>query len=89
MLHLLMKGIVQPTKKGQKHQPSVKNVMLMSAKSVSSNIIIIVIQEGNTLYDILVMKVAFSSFYFVFRVFLLTFDLFQNQQLLHRVSNGL
>ena len=79
MLHLLMKGIVQPTKKGQKHQPSVKNVMLMSAKSVSSNIIIIVIQEGNTLYDILVMKVAFSSFYFVFGVFLLTFDLFQNQ----------
>ena len=79
MLHLLMKGIVQPTKKGQKHQPSVKNVMLMSAKSVSSNIIIIVIQEGNTLYDILAMKVAFSSFYFVFRVFLLTFDLFQNQ----------
>ena len=79
MLHLLMKGIVQPTKKGQKHQPSVKNVMLMSAKSVSSNIIIIAIQEGNTLYDILVMKVAFSSFYFVFRVFLLTYDLFQNQ----------
>ena len=79
MLHLLMKGIVQPIKKGQIHQPSVKNVMLMSAKSVSSNIIIIVIQEGNTLDDILVMKVAFSSFYFVFRVFLLTFDLFQNQ----------
>ena len=52
--------------------------MFMSAKFVSSDIRHIVNQKGNRLYDIFVMKVAFSSFYFVFRVFLLTFDLFKS-----------
>ena len=48
--------------------------MFMSAKFVSSDIN----QKGNRLYDIFAMKIAFSSFYFVFRVFLLTFDLFKS-----------
>ena len=47
----------------------------MSVNSVASNIAIFN-QKGNRLYDILVMKVAFSSFYFVLRVFMLTFELF-------------
>ena len=48
----------------------------MSAKTVLSDVIPIIDQKGNRLYDIFTMKVAFSSFYFVFRVFLLTLDLF-------------
>ena len=48
----------------------------MSAKTISSDITPIVNRKGNRLYDIFAMKVAFSSFYFAFRVFLLTFDLF-------------
>ena len=47
----------------------------MSAKTISSDITPKVNRKGNRLYDIFAMKVAFSSFYFVFRVFLLTFDL--------------
>ena len=50
----------------------------MSAKAVSNDIRAIVNQKRNRLYDIFVMKIAFSSFYFVFRVFLLTFDLFKS-----------
>ena len=42
VLHVLMKGIVQANIKRQKHQTSVKNVMFMSAKSVSNDIIPIV-----------------------------------------------
>ena len=48
----------------------------MSAKTVSSNIIPIVNQKENRLYDIFTMNVAFSSFYFVLKGFLLTFDVF-------------
>ena len=76
VLHVLLKVIVQANIKRQKHQSYVKNVMFMSVKSVCSDIITIVNQKGNRLYDIFVMKGAFASFYFVFRVFLLTFGLF-------------
>ena len=40
----------------------VKNVILMSAKTVSSDIILLVNQKGNRLYDI--CQVAFSGLYF-------------------------
>ena len=50
--------------------------MFMSAKSVSGDIVPRVNHKGNRLYDIFVIKVAFSSLDFVFRVFQLTFDLF-------------
>ena len=76
MFYVLMKRIVQTNIKRQKHQTSLENVMLMSAKAVSSDIIPIVNQRGNRLYDIFAMKVAFSSFDFVFRDFLLTLYLF-------------
>ena len=66
-----MKRIVQANIKRQKHQTSVKNVIFMSAKTVSSDIILIVNRKGNRLCDIFAMKVPFSSFYFVFRVFIL------------------
>ena len=75
-LYVLMKRIWQANIKRQKHQTSLKNVMFMSAKTVLSDVIPIIDQKGNRLYDIFTMKVAFSSFYFVLRVFLLTFDLF-------------
>ena len=71
-----MKRIVQTNIKRQKDQTSVKNVMFMSAKTVSSDIIPLVNRKGNRLYDIFAMKIAFSSLYFVFRVFLLIFYLF-------------
>ena len=74
--HVIMKGIVQANIKRQKHQTSVKNAMFMSAKSVWGDIIPIVNRKENRLYDIFVMKAAFFNFSFVFRVFLLTFDLF-------------
>ena len=76
VFYVLMKRIVQTNIKRQKHQTSLENVMLMSAKAVSSDIIPIVNQRGNRLYDIFAMKVAFSSFDFVFRDFLLTLYLF-------------
>ena len=50
-----------------------KNVMFMSVKSVWSDIITAVNQKGNNLYDMFVMKEAFSSFCFLFRDFMLTF----------------
>ena len=50
--------------------------MFMFAKTVSSDIIPVVNRKGNSLYNILAMKVAFSSLCFVFRVFLLIFYLF-------------
>ena len=62
--------------KYKKTKTFLKNVMFMSAKSVSSYDIPIVNQKGNRSYDIFVMKVAFSSHYFLFRNFLLTLDLF-------------
>ena len=76
VFYVLMKRIVQINIKRQKHQTSLENVMLMSSKAVSSDIIPIVNQRGNRLYDIFAMKVAFSSFDFVFRAFLLTLYLF-------------
>ena len=76
VFYVLMKRIVQTNMKRQKHQTSLENVMLMSSKAVSSDIIPIVNQRGNRLYDIFAMKVAFSSFDFVFRDFLLTLYLF-------------
>ena len=76
VFYVLMKRIVQTNIKRQKHQTSLENVMLMSAKAISSDIIPIVNQRENRLYDIFAMKVAFSSFHFVFRTFLLTFYLF-------------
>ena len=75
VLHVLMKGIVQANIKRQKHQTSVKNVIFMSTKSVSNDIIPIVNRKGNRLYDIFVMKIAFSSLYFVFSFFQLAFNL--------------
>ena len=76
VFYVLMKRIVHTNIKRQKHQTSLENVMLMSSKAVSSDIIPIVNQRGNRLYDIFAMKVAFSSFDFVFRDFLLTLYLF-------------
>ena len=71
-----MKIIVQTNMKRQKHQTSVKNVMFMSAETVSSDIIPVVNRKGNRLSNIFAMKVALSSLYFVFRDFLLIFYLF-------------
>ena len=76
VLYVLMKRIVQANIKRKKHQTSVKNVMFMSLKTILSNIIPIVNRKGNKLYDILAMKVAFSSLYFVFKTFILIFYLF-------------
>ena len=56
-----MERMVQASIKRQKHQTSVKNVILMSEKTVSSGIIPVVNQKGNRLYDIFPMKVAFSD----------------------------
>ena len=75
-LYVLMKRIVQVNIKRQYYQPSVKNVILMSEKTVLSDIISAVNWKGNRLYDIFAIKVAFSGLYFVFRVFLLICYLF-------------
>ena len=48
----------------------------MSAKTVSSDIIPLIKQKGNRLYDIFAMKVAFSGLYFAFGLFLLILYLF-------------
>ena len=53
--------MVLASMKRQNYQTSVKNVIVMSRKTVSSDIIPLVNQKGNTLYDIFEMKVAFSS----------------------------
>ena len=58
-----MKRIWQANIKRQKHQTSLKSVMFMSAKTVLSDVIPIINQKGNRLYDIFTMKVAFSSFF--------------------------
>ena len=75
MLYVRTKRIVQANKKKQKHQTSEKNVLLVYAKTFSRDIIPIVNKKGNRLYDIFAMKLAFFSFYFVFRDFPLTFYL--------------
>ena len=67
VLYVFMKRIVQENIK----RTSVKNVIFMSAKTVSNNITPLVKRKGNILYDIFAMKVAFSSLYFAFGVFLL------------------
>ena len=64
MVYVLMKRAVQASIKRQKHQTSVKNVMFMSAKTFSRDIITIVNQKANRLYYIFAIKGAFSSFYF-------------------------
>ena len=69
MLYVRIKRIVQANKKKQKHQTSEKNVLLVYAKTFSRDIIPIVNKKGNRLYDIFAMKLAFFSFYFVFRDF--------------------
>ena len=71
-----MKRMVQANIKRQDYQNSGKNVILMSAKTVSSDIIAVVNQKGNTVYDIFVMKITFSGLYFVLRVFSLISYLF-------------
>ena len=75
MLYVRIKRIVQANKKKQKHQTSEKNVLLVYAKTFSRDIIPIINKKGNRLYDIFAMKLAFFSFYFVFRDFPLTFYL--------------
>ena len=71
-----MKGMVQANIKRQNYQTSVKNVIIMSAETVSSDVIPVVNQKGSKVYNIFAMKVAFSGFYFIFRVFLLISYLF-------------
>ena len=67
-LYVLLKRMVQTNIKRPKDQANVKNVMLMSAKTVSSDIIPVVNWKGNILHDIFVIKVAFSGLYFIFKV---------------------
>ena len=51
-------------------------IMLVSLRTVLSNITpTVVSQKENRLYDLFAMKVAFSSLYFAFRVYLLIFCL--------------
>ena len=68
--------MVQVNIKIQNYQTSVKNVTLMSAKTVSSDIIPVFKQKETKLYNILAIKVAFFALFFVFRVFLLISYLF-------------
>ena len=70
-MYVLIKRMVQVNIKIQTYQTSVRNVTLMSAKTVSSNIIPVFKQKENKLYKILAIKVAFFALFFVFRVFLL------------------
>ena len=58
------------------NQTTLKNIMVLSGKTVSSDTIPVDNQRGNRSYNIFAMKVAFSSFYFFFRIFLLKFYLF-------------
>ena len=57
-----MKRMVQENIKKQKHQTFVKNLMLTSAKTVSSNIVPVVNQKANILY----ISDESSFFWFVF-----------------------
>ena len=63
-LFVLKKRMVQVNIKRQNYQTSVKNVILMTAKTVSSDIIPVVNQKGNRLYNIFAMKIALSGLYF-------------------------
>ena len=64
-----MKRNVQENIKRQNYQTSVKNLILMSAETVSIEVIPVVNQKRSRLYDIFAMKVAFSGFYFIFFYF--------------------
>ena len=63
-LFVLKKRMVQVNIKRQNYQTSVKNVILLAAKTVSSDIIPVVNQKGNRLYNIFAMKIALSGLYF-------------------------
>ena len=63
-LFVLKKRMVQVNIKRQNYQTSVKKVILMAAKTVSSDIIPVVNQKGNRLYNIFAMKIALSGLYF-------------------------
>ena len=58
-LYVLMKRMVQVNIKRQNYQTSVKNVILLSSKTVSSNITPVVNWKGNRIHNILAIKVAF------------------------------
>ena len=75
-MFVLMKRMVQANTKTQNYQTSLKNVILMSAETVSSDVILVLNQKRSRVYDIFAMKVAFSGFYFIFRVFVLISYLF-------------
>ena len=62
VLYVLMKRMAQANIKRQNYQTFMKNVILMSAKTVLSNIIPAVNQKGNAWYYIFAMEVAFSGF---------------------------
>ena len=66
-----LKRMVQANIKRQNYQTFVKNIILMSAKSVLSDIIPVVNQKGGRLYYIFATKVAFSGLYVVLRIVLL------------------
>ena len=63
--------MVQANVKRQNYQTFVKNIILMSAKSVLSDIIPVANQKGDRLYDIFAAKVAFSGLYVVLIIFVL------------------
>ena len=58
-LYVLINRMVQSNMKRQNRQISVKNVTLMSAKTVSIDIIPVFNLKGGRLYDIFAMKVTF------------------------------
>ena len=68
--------MVHANTKRQNYKTSVKNVILMSAKTISSNAISVVNWKGNKLYHTFAMKVGFSSLYLIFRVFFFSSILF-------------
>ena len=69
MLCLHMKGIVQANIKRQIPPTSLKDVMLVSTKTVLSNMLPIVNQKGNRSYGIFEMKIAFLVFILFSEVF--------------------
>ena len=66
-----MKRMVQANTKRQNYKTSVKNLILMSVKTVSSDTIPVINRKGNELSDTFAMKVGFSGLYFIIRVFFL------------------
>ena len=84
MMYVLMKGMRKAKTKQQNYQTSVNNVILMSAKTVSNDIIPAVNQKGNRLCDIFVMKVAFYGLYLYFSI-----NILPVLKSIHGVRNGL